>query len=152
MPKKGSGKGWFRDENGDICYYNDIWVFTWEFNGSKHKFLMTVKEYHLLYKMIRWCIKYNKTSDYELYIEKNDIKSFMKIASRQTLTQQKKFENLVSEEWMTKFINRKQAEYKKEKHNKIASELELSKWNPRSVLGKLEFDRRAEEDGIKYFD
>tara|TARA_R110000824_G_scaffold47235_1_gene134726 strand:- start:219 stop:632 length:414 start_codon:yes stop_codon:yes gene_type:complete len=34
----------------------------------------------------------------------------------------------------------------------VLDELEKSKWNPRSVLGKLEFDRRAEEDGIKYFD
>ena len=31
-------------------------------------------------------------------------------------------------------------------------ELELSKWNPRSVLGKLEFDRRAKEAGIEWSD
>ena len=31
-------------------------------------------------------------------------------------------------------------------------ELEKSKWNPRSVLGKLEFDRRLVEDGIEFFD
>ena len=152
MPKKSSGKGWLRDDNGDIFYDNDIWAYTWEFNGSKLKFLMTMKEYHHLCFKIRYCITYDMSDDYKLYIVENDIKTFMKIASRQTLTQQKKFDHLVSAEWMTKFINRKQAEYKKEKHSKIASELELSKWNPRSVLGKLDFDRRAKEDGIEWTD
>jgi hypothetical protein len=31
-------------------------------------------------------------------------------------------------------------------------ELEYAKYNPRHLLGKLEFDRRAEEDGIKFAD
>ena len=32
------------------------------------------------------------------------------------------------------------------------TELEKSKWDPRSVLGRLEFDRRAVADGIVYSD
>ena len=45
-------------------------------------------------------------------------------------------------------------QYKKYKiiHNNqlkiVLEEMEVSKFNPRSVMGKLDFDRRAEEDGI----
>ena len=36
----------------------------------------------------------------------------------------------------------------KEKATKVLEEMEIDKYNPRSVGGKLDFDRRAEEDGI----
>tara|TARA_R110000803_G_C11822873_1_gene302196 strand:- start:42 stop:476 length:435 start_codon:yes stop_codon:yes gene_type:complete len=32
--------------------------------------------------------------------------------------------------------------------NEVLKEMDIEKWNPRSVIGKLDFDRRAEEDGI----
>ena len=38
--------------------------------------------------------------------------------------------------------------YEKEKATKVLEEMEIDKYNPRSVGGKLDFDRRAEEDGI----
>ena len=36
----------------------------------------------------------------------------------------------------------------KYKAKEVLKELEIDKWNPRSVGGKLDFNRRAEEDGI----
>ena len=38
--------------------------------------------------------------------------------------------------------------YEKQKAKKVLEELEIDKFNPRSVGGKLDFNRRAEEDGI----
>ena len=38
--------------------------------------------------------------------------------------------------------------YEKEKAKKVLEEMDVEKWNPRSVGGKLDFDRRAKEDGI----
>ena len=32
----------------------------------------------------------------------------------------------------------------------VLEDLDISKWNPRSVLGRLEFDRRSEEAGIVF--
>ena len=37
-------------------------------------------------------------------------------------------------------------------YNSFKQELEYAKYNPRHLLGQLEFDRRAEEDGIKFAD
>ena len=36
----------------------------------------------------------------------------------------------------------------KEIRTKVLEEMDVSKYNPRAVLGKLDFDRRAEADGI----
>jgi len=41
-------------------------------------------------------------------------------------------------------------EEKEELWADVHKELEEAKFNPRNPLGKLEFDRRAEEDGIEY--
>ena len=40
--------------------------------------------------------------------------------------------------------------YHKEKAKEVLEELEIEKWNPRSVGGKLDFNRRAVEDGIEW--
>ena len=78
------------------------------------------------------------------------------IASNITPTQSKKFEDLLSS-WDA--INQVMMHFDwsndvwkdnwwKDAMKEIHKELDISKWNPRSVLGKLDFDRRAEDDGI----
>ena len=38
----------------------------------------------------------------------------------------------------------------RQNYKMVQNQLDINKWNPRSVLGKLEFDRRAVEDGITW--
>ena len=86
-----------------------------------------------------------------------DVTSF-RIAANITPKQSNKFENLLSS-WDA--INQVMSHFEwtddvwkdnweKEKRTEIHNELDISKWDPRSVLGKLEFDRRAEDAGIKW--
>ena len=43
----------------------------------------------------------------------------------------------------------RESKYEEKKiRDKVLKEMDIEKWNPRSVIGKLDFDRRAEEDGI----
>lgn len=55
------------------------------------------------------------------------------------------------QDYMEEWLEHKQSideYYEKEKAKEVLEELEIDKYNPRSVGGKLDFNRRAEEDGI----
>ena len=81
------------------------------------------------------------------------------VASNITPTQSRKFDLLLSS-WdaLNEFLDHfgwtdddwKTDDWRTSARKELHAELDVSKWNPRSVLGKLEFDRRAEADGIIY--
>ena len=94
--------------------------------------------------------------------------SYYKIASNITPKQREKFNRYydlndakdyilyltgyrVRGDYIEEWLEHKQSidEYcEKEKAKEVLEELEIDKYNPRSVGGKLDFNRRAEEDGI----
>jgi hypothetical protein len=91
--------------------------------------------------------------------------SYYKIASNITPKQREKFNRyydlndakdyilylVYEQDYMEEWLEHKQSideYYEKEKAKEVLEELEIDKYNPRSVGGKLDFNRRAEEDGI----
>lgn len=89
------------------------------------------------------------------------------IARNVTDLQCKKFENFVSFTQLTRQLVRNKYynadneyqlgsansvdfEVKEYFDDEFLKELDISKWDPRSVLGKLEFDRRSEDAGIHF--
>ena len=46
------------------------------------------------------------------------------------------------------YMMREAKYHEKQIRDKVLEEMDVEKWNPRSVGGKLDFDRRAKEDGI----
>ena len=59
---------------------------------------------------------------------------------------------MVGKEVRTDYVDEWNSKGNKKWWNDFKEELEEAKYNPRNVLGKLEFDRRAEADGIIWKD
>ena len=109
-------------------------------------------------KLDKWMRHYNLTDcDQTMDI------SYYKIAQNVTPKQQEKFvccydlnqaQNYIldlcfdsKEEW-DEYEKSEDRYYTKQHTKEVLAEMEIEKWNPRSVGGKLDFDRRAKEDGI----
>tara|TARA_R110002072_G_scaffold174581_1_gene330034 strand:+ start:701 stop:1243 length:543 start_codon:yes stop_codon:yes gene_type:complete len=110
-------------------------------------------------KLEKWMSHY----DLDNYEETCDI-SYYVIARNITPKQREKFANYYEleeakenilylvydndrEEWLEHKLGIEKY-YEKQKAKEVLEELEIDKFNPRSVGGKLDFNRRAEEDGI----
>ena len=88
----------------------------------------------------------HQTSTHNLYTFSNPFKCIGKFKNTKAIGEYAEFHrkhNMEMREQYTKYkiIHNNQLKI-------VLEEMEVSKFNPRSVMGKLDFDRRAEEDGI----
>tara|TARA_R110000772_G_scaffold152434_1_gene263197 strand:+ start:376 stop:711 length:336 start_codon:yes stop_codon:yes gene_type:complete len=77
---------------------------------------------------------------------KQVIEKFIDLADSWSILAEIAFELGYLKPWES-YIN-----YQMEKVQKLHKQLEVEKYNPRSVIGKLDFDRRAIADGIIFND
>ena len=90
----------------------------------------------------------HQTSTHNLYTFSNPFKCIGKFKNTKATGEYGDFHRKHTKEMDTLYENCKI------NHNRtlkiVLEEMDISKWNPRSVMGKLDFDRRAEEDGITW--
>ena len=130
---------------------DDILLIHWGDTFEGYDWCMGEREWK---KLTEWCDKN------EIYCYENGAPyKRIRIARNITPKQMEKFDEfywcytdcakLIQRELGEGFVDCEE-EIHKQKFVKIAEEMDISKFNPRAVLGKLDFDRRAEEDGIKW--
>ena len=90
-------------------------------------------------KLDKWMRHYDLESS-----DKTMDATYYKIAENITPKQQEKFVDYWTYEEAQNYI----LAFNGKERGEVLEEMDVEKWNPRSVGGKLDFDRRAKEDGI----
>tara|TARA_R110000822_G_scaffold282609_1_gene404169 strand:+ start:85 stop:648 length:564 start_codon:yes stop_codon:yes gene_type:complete len=90
----------------------------------------------------------HQTSTNNLYTFSNPFKCIGKMKNTKLCGEYADFHRKYAKEIQAEYTVRKI--FNDIQLKRVLEEMDISKWNPRSVMGKLDFDRRAEEDGITW--